>query len=574
MMNGRSNSRDESEIGRSESAPLLSEREELPTALEGATQEQQLEGGLRSRIEDEVKATPLPVVQLAVICLMRLTEPVSYTVLFPFINNLLHRNLPDIPKTELGYAGIVESVFAFVQFLTIFQWGRLSDKIGRKPVLITGLTGTAISITAFGFAHSLAGMVIARSIAGALNGNIGVLKSTLAELTDETNQARAFSLIPLCYAVGSIIGPIMGAWLSEPADTFPAIFDTPFWRENPYFLPCAAAASMNLLAAVFGFFFLSETLPSKIQAKQAASQRGVSTPPAQANRPSLAAPETGVETPPLAHRLSEGDLHEARQIRRQSSQASVHGYGAITSNDANDTQLGPTQDEPELPKVTVRSLLTKDRFRVLSSQMLLNYLNISYVALLPLMCYEEPGVGGAGFSKADIGNLLALNGVITILVQLFLFPPMERKLGGPRNVIQRVLLLLPLVYLLFPLTNLAARTGGKSWTWFVFILILPCKTISNTAAASATLLVINSAPHPGALGTLNGLSQTLASLSRAFGPLVSTSLFAFSISHPHLLGGNLVWLAMGALSFLCWALTLRIPAAYNRRAIKSKRQGR
>ncbi|KAK0551528.1 hypothetical protein OC846_003243 [Tilletia horrida] len=523
-----------------------------------------------------VKATPLPVVQLAVICLMRLTEPVSYTVLFPFINNQLHRNLPDVPKEKLGYyAGIVESCFAFVQFLTIFQWGRLSDKVGRKPILITGLTGTAISISAFGLSRSLGGMVLARCIAGALNGNIGVLKSTLAELTDESNQARAFSLIPLCYAVGSIFGPVMGAWLSDPAETLPSFFDTPFWRENPYFLPCAAAGSLNLLAAIFGFFFLQETLSSKVAARQARDAAAAAAAAAPTES------EQGVKTPPLAHRLSEGDLHEARAIRRESSRRSIHTYGSIEHSTNTNGSIAATQHapavienvEPEPPKPTMLSLLTKDRFRVLSSQMLLNYLNISYIALLPLWCYEPPKLGGAGFNKADIGNLLAINGVFTILTQLLLFPPMERKLGGPRNVIQRVLLLLPCVYLLFPLANLAARTGGKSWTWLVLFLILPFKTVSNTAAASATLLVINSAPHPGALGTLNGLSQTLASLSRAFGPLVSTSLFAFSISHRHILGGNLVWLVMGSLSFLCWALTLRIPVAYNRRNMKKKAVG-
>lgn len=341
--------------------------------------------------------TPLPVVQLAVICLMRITEPISYTVLFPFINNYLHRNLPDIPKTELGYyAGVVESVFAFVQFLTIFQWGRLSDRIGRKPVLITGLTGTAISISAFGLARSLFGMILARSIAGALNGNIGVLKSTLAELTDETNQARAFSLIPLCYAVGSIFGPIMGAWLSEPAETFPALFDTPFFRANPYFLPCATAGMLNLLAAIFGFFFLTETLPTKVAAAR----------PRSSHVDAQSVSKTkGVATPPLIHRLSEGDLHQARRVRREGSCRSMHGYESL----ATSVPVEATQNPPS-PKPSVRSLLSKDRFRVLSSQMLLNFLNISYVALVPLFGYESAEDGGISFSKADIGYLLALNG--------------------------------------------------------------------------------------------------------------------------------------------------------------------
>lgn len=68
------------------------------------------------------------------------------------------------------YAGMVTSAFAFAEFSSGVVWGKLSDKIGRKPVLLFGLFGTALSMLIFGFAPSLPVALIARALGGLLNG--------------------------------------------------------------------------------------------------------------------------------------------------------------------------------------------------------------------------------------------------------------------------------------------------------------------------------------------------------------------------------------------------------------------
>ena len=68
------------------------------------------------------------------------------------------------------YAGMVTSSFAFAEFSSGVAWGRLSDKIGRKPVLLTGLAGTALSMLIFGFARNLPVALLARALGGFLNG--------------------------------------------------------------------------------------------------------------------------------------------------------------------------------------------------------------------------------------------------------------------------------------------------------------------------------------------------------------------------------------------------------------------
>lgn len=86
-----------------------------------------------------------------------------------------------------------------MQFLTGLLWGTLSDRIGRKPVLLIGLAGTCLSVNAFGLSRSFHQMIAARAINGLMNGNVAVIKSMLGELTDETVSGASRSSQQLQY---------------------------------------------------------------------------------------------------------------------------------------------------------------------------------------------------------------------------------------------------------------------------------------------------------------------------------------------------------------------------------------
>lgn len=208
---------------------------------------------------------PLPYLQLLILCLMRLAEPIAFTTIFPFANDQVASVLPDVPRSDIGYwTGAVESCFAVIQACVVLLWGRTSDRIGRKPVLLIGLAGVSISMCSFGMSKTYTGLILSRAIAGLCNGNIGVLKATVAEIMDGTEgkfsasaQARVFALIPFCYAMGSIIGPFIGASLSDPLgvldqDSHIPKDDPRFLAQYPFFLresprSCLLLASMLLL---------------------------------------------------------------------------------------------------------------------------------------------------------------------------------------------------------------------------------------------------------------------------------------------------------------------------------------
>lgn len=86
-------------------------------------------------------------------------------------------------------------------------------------------------------------------------------------------------------------------------------------------------------------------------------------------------------------------------------------------------------------------------------------------------------------------------------------------------------------------------------------LLLFFKAAGSMMVVSSTICINNVIPTRDALGTINGFNQSLGSLARAVGPTASTSLFAWSISHPQILNGQLVWLALASVSIATWRVS-------------------
>jgi MFS family permease len=163
------------------------------------------------------------------------------------------------------YAGAVTSSFTLAEFSTGLFWGRMSDKVGRKPILITGLVGTAISMIVFGFAPSLPVAMMARALGGLLNGNIGVLQTTVAELvTEKKHQPRAYSIMPFVWCLGSIIGPALGGTLAQPCHNYPWLFPRgTLFDRFPFLLPNLMCVVVLCFGIVVGILFLEETHAEK-----------------------------------------------------------------------------------------------------------------------------------------------------------------------------------------------------------------------------------------------------------------------------------------------------------------------
>ncbi|MCO5559244.1 hypothetical protein L7F22_012839 [Adiantum nelumboides] len=221
---------------------------------------------------------------------MRLAEPVAFTLCFPFIGDMLWDLKATTDRGQVGmYAGIVESAFAAVQTLTVLQWGRASDKLGRRPIIVSGLIGSSISTLLFGLSKSFWFLVAARCLNGALNGNV---VPYWRDGVDRSLQ-RCQGLLAVAAHVGRRLlpRPAIGGYLSRPALRYPHLFAAHgslgfngLWEEYPYFLPCVVSACITWISVLLGVFFLEETLPSKVQAKREKLARKKAAKAAQEQR--------------------------------------------------------------------------------------------------------------------------------------------------------------------------------------------------------------------------------------------------------------------------------------------------
>jgi multidrug resistance protein len=138
--------------------------------------------------------------------------------------------------------GLLFSCFSGMQFLFAPVWGRLSDRIGRRPVLIGGLIGTAGSYVLFAVANDLRLLFVSRLLAGFFGANISTAQAYIADVTTPENRARGMGLIGAAFGLGFTLGPLIGGELTALSPAAPGYF----------------AAALSLASATFGFLKLPE----------------------------------------------------------------------------------------------------------------------------------------------------------------------------------------------------------------------------------------------------------------------------------------------------------------------------
>jgi DHA1 family tetracycline resistance protein-like MFS transporter len=163
---------------------------------------------------------------------------------FPkLIGSMIHGGVSDASQ----WGGWLTFAYAIMQFLFAPVMGNLSDKYGRRPVLLLSLTGFGIDYLFLSFAPAIGWLFLGRIIAGITGASFTTATAYIADISTHQNRAQNFGMVGAAFGLGFIIGPVIGGLLG----TF-----------GPR-IPFLVAAGLSLLNALYGFFVLPESLPKE-----------------------------------------------------------------------------------------------------------------------------------------------------------------------------------------------------------------------------------------------------------------------------------------------------------------------
>lgn len=184
---------------------------------------------------------------LMILAFIMLINAMSFGILIP----LLYPYSSKFGINPLGLSLLFAS-FAFFQFLSTPVIGRLSDRYGRKPLLLISIFGSFLSLALFASAKTIFILFLARILDGITGGNLSVAQAMIADTTTGKERAKGFGVLGAMWGLGFLIGPAIGGFMSTISLT------APFWF----------ASFLALIATILGAIILKETLVKKVILKQ------------------------------------------------------------------------------------------------------------------------------------------------------------------------------------------------------------------------------------------------------------------------------------------------------------------
>ncbi|GKT99914.1 mfs multidrug [Fusarium langsethiae] len=522
----------------------------------------QMSAANRDASRNERQLPPFPTKQMFVLACCRICEPIAFMSIFPYIYYMIQDfNITDDTNKISVYAGMVTSAFTLAEFSTGVLWGRLSDKIGRKPVLLFGLLGTALSVLVFGFAPSLPVALFARALGGLLNGNIGVLQTTVAELvTVKEHQPRAYTIMPMVWCIGSIVGPMIGGALARPCISYPEIFARgTIWDRYPYLLPNLFSAATVFFGVIIGLLFLDETHSEKKNQRDRGREMGDYL----ASWFGGVAKCNGRDRSPEKQALLDGKHHVqylSAAPRPGSAHSEDEALPAYRSQE-NSPRLSPQADTQSLVDTPLEPVLerktktfTKPVIMNIISYGILAFHTMTFDQLFPVFLStkrpEHPVhdlpfkfTDGFGLETKMIGVIMSVQGLYSLFSNYLIVPPVTRRLGSLR-LFRMLAFSYFALYLVTPYLVLLPDSMRMP---AIYLLVIWKCTFSTMAYPSNAILLANSAPSKQVLGTINGIAASTASLCRALGPTLSGLLYSWGLQNGY---SGLAWWFSGLITIV------------------------
>ena len=187
------------------------------------------------------------------------------------LSNWVDQSGADDPRlmTTVLFGGILGSLYSILQFICAPLWGALSDRIGRRPVLLISISGLALAYFLWFFAASFWLLILSRIIGGVMGGNLSVATAAVADITTREKRSSGLAIIGIAFGLGFIVGPAIGGLFAtiDLTEYFPSLAR---FGVNPFSVP----ALISMILALFNHAWVARCFGETLTAENRAEARG------------------------------------------------------------------------------------------------------------------------------------------------------------------------------------------------------------------------------------------------------------------------------------------------------------
>jgi MFS family permease len=391
------------------------------------------------------------------------------------------------------FIGLLAASYSLAQFASAPFLGRISDRYGRRPVIVASLLGGAAAWTVFGVAGALWLVFVARIMAGAAGGNIATAQAYVADITVPANRAGALGILGAAFSIGFVVGPALGGVLASPealalaGDVLPG-----FVPVTRFSMPSFGAATLSLAGAIVAWRFLPD--------------------PASIREPERDSEGTGATDDVDGDDESDDD---------------------VDGGDADDGESpAPAPAPASRPPATTlvsqfRRALADDRLRGLVVAFFL--VNVAFsgvtVAFVPWLADVF------GFIEPQAAAFLTYIGVLGVVVQGGLVPRVSNRIGDGRMAVLG-LGVLSVGAAVLPFTPdvgalVDVSLAGLAPGVVALVVLLPLVPLGNGLLSAALGALVSTSASATEQGSAFGVTQGAGSLGRTVGPPVMAGLYEF-----------------------------------------------
>lgn len=371
--------------------------------------------------------------------------------------------------------GLLASLYCLGQFCTSMLWGRISDHVGRKVVVVVGNLSNTFCSLLFGLTNCYWQACAVRISSGLMNGVTGALKTMAGESSSVSGQAGVLLYSSMGWGMGCSLGPSIGGIFSNPCDTygsgFPLCQPGELLLRKPYFLPCLVASIINGATTLVTVFGLSETLRARGRAgiRQAMQEDEDNVTPRAATDDAEAQPQL----PSIGEGRNKEVGEEVAWWKAPSVRLTTMGYASIA------------------------------------------FLYTMWDEVNPIYASSPVASGGLALRTNELGVPLTCGGISLFLFAMLAYKPIQRRLGVKPLTRWALRLSVPIA-LLVPAVS--ALPPYKLLVLVALSVIFLLRSVLGTSVFTSSAIMVNISAPPGQLGAVNGFGSSIVALLRGVGP--------------------------------------------------------